>query len=498
MKKAIILAAGIGSRLRPITDLKPKTMVEVNGIPMLGHVLHTLSDAQITDITLVCGYHANQIKKYCEEVFPNLNFTFIENKKYRSTNNLYSLHMARKSMNDDTLIMNGDLVFDKGVITKLVKAKGTSIAVDVGLYQDESMKVVVRDGNIVNISKQISPGDSHGCSIDVYKFSKKDLVVLVKELNRTIRSGELNEWTEAAFDRLFSSGRIQPRVCPIGKSRWFEIDTIDDHVQAEIKFNKKLNTLKNKKVFFIDNDGTLTVGGKKLPGSKKFLETLRENKKKVFVLTNNSSKTPEDLTAKMKKAGLDINKSEVLISTQAAILELKKKNLKKIFWIANKKTSKWLESEGLKFDDQNPQAVLLCYDNEITYKKIRLATEFIQNNVPYYATHIDQVCPTKDGFIPDIGTFIDMIESATGQTPLKTFGKPSPDFIKPILKKLGLRARDAVIIGDRTYTDVKLAKDVGATSVLTLSGEVSRPDYEKSNIKADIIVRDLSDLQKFI
>ncbi|MFT5179650.1 MAG: HAD superfamily hydrolase (TIGR01450 family) [Candidatus Paceibacteria bacterium] len=498
MKKAIILVAGVGSRLRPMTDSKPKTMIEANGVPMLGHILSSLSYSQIKEVTLVCGYRSDQIQLYCVESFPELNFNFIENKDYGTTNNLYSLYLAKKHLNDDTLIMNGDLVFDKGVIKKLMNTKGSAIAVDVGLYQDESMKVVVEDGHIKNISKQITPEDSHGCSIDVYKFTKSDLVTLVKELEKTIKSGNLNEWTEAAFDRLFSEGKIKPKVCAIGKDKWFEIDNLDDLADAEIKFNTKLKSLSNKKVFFFDNDGTLTLGGKAIGGSKSFLEKVRENKKKLFVLTNNSSRTPADITKSLKKLGLNFNEKEVLISTEAAMLYLKKNKLKKIFLVANKKTSKWIESKGFKLEDKNPQAVLLCYDTEINYKKIELATKFIREGVPYFATHIDQVCPTKDGFVPDIGTFIDMFESATQDLPAESFGKPNPNFIKPVLEKLKLKAKDSVIIGDRLYTDIKLANDIGATSVLVLSGETSRADYEMSDIRADIVVRNLSELERYL
>lgn len=189
MKRAVILAAGIGSRLRPITEYKPKTLVQVNGKPILAHTIDALLEGGITSIVIVTGYLSESVRKFCQDAYPDTHFTFIENDKFDTTNNLYSLYLARHYLTEDSIVMNGDLVFDSAVIKRLKTAQGTRVAVDAGRFIDESMKVVVRDGIIRHISKKVPHQDAYGCSIDIYKFTKSDLKPLVAELEKNRRQG---------------------------------------------------------------------------------------------------------------------------------------------------------------------------------------------------------------------------------------------------------------------------------------------------------------------
>lgn len=122
---------------------------------------------------------------------------------------------------------------------------------------------------------------------------------------------------------------------------------------------------------------------------------------------------------------------------------------------------------------------------------------FINLGIPYYATHMDIVCPTESGFVPDIGTFIKTIELTTGKLPDKFFGKPEKICIKNYLGKDNMDIKDSVVIGDRLYTDIRLAQNMGMLSILVLSGE-TKEDYELSNIRADIVVNSVKDLIDFV
>lgn len=136
----------------------------------------------------------------------------------------------------------------------------------------------------------------------------------------------------------------------------------------------------------------------------------------------------------------------------------------------------------------------MTYDTELTYRKIETVTRLIHQGIPYFATHADLVCPTEAGDIPDIGLIINMLEVTTNVKPLKIFGKPSPDFIDYTLRKHHLQRSDAVIIGDRLYTDIFLANTAGIMSILVLTGETTRDTYSDSEINADIVVDNLSKL----
>jgi HAD superfamily hydrolase (TIGR01450 family) len=158
-----------------------------------------------------------------------------------------------------------------------------------------------------------------------------------------------------------------------------------------------------------------------------------------------------------------------------------------LYWVANETVSAYL-GQFFTFDQQKPDAVLMTYDTQINYTKLITAITLINQGSDYYATHIDMVCPVEGGSIPDIGSFIEMIRHCTGVTPSRTFGKPSKEFLDFILESMQTKPEQAVLIGDRLYTDIKTCRGSGVTSVLVLSGETTRCDYEFSEYRADIVV----------
>src|SRR3989344_7035474 len=123
--KAIILAAGIGSRLKPLTENIPKVMIPINGIPILGHQIINLIEEGIKEIYICVGYKKEVIIDYCKKEFKNINIKFIENKDFLSTNNMYSLYLAKNYFNGENFILiNGDMIFDKKILDICLKNNG--------------------------------------------------------------------------------------------------------------------------------------------------------------------------------------------------------------------------------------------------------------------------------------------------------------------------------------------------------------------------------------
>lgn len=497
--KAIILAAGIGSRLRPITDEKPKALVNVNSKPIIYYTLKSLMQNGIDEVILCVGYKATYLVNFCESNFPEINFTFVENKIYEDTNNMYSLYLAKEHLEGDVFIMNADVMFDQKIIKGMLEVSSSCVAVDVGRYIDESMKVEVVDGMIVGMSKSITQANAYGSSIDIYKFKAQDLKAINQELKRIIKKQKImNQWTEVMLDNLFKQKKINVTVYNIENSKWYEIDNFEDLEQAEMIFNTQISDLKNKKVFFIDLDGTLKLGDKVIDGAVDFIKALRDKEKKIFLLTNNSSRTPQQYFEKFSSLGLDLRTEDILVSLQPAIAYFKKKNIRRIYWVANEIVSSFLVKQGFVYENKKPEAVFLTYDDQITYAKLKRSVLLINKGIPYYATHSDIVCPTPYGDIPDIGTFIKVIEMTTGRLPNKIFGKPNKDFLIPILKSINIAPSEAVVIGDRLYTDITLGVNTNVQTILVLSGETKRGDYEGKSIKSDMIVPSIKDLVKYL
>ncbi|MEM1673026.1 MAG: phosphocholine cytidylyltransferase family protein [Archaeoglobaceae archaeon] len=243
--KSIILAAGMGSRLRPLTFSVPKCLVPVADKPILEYQINALSRAGIKDITIVIGYLGDLVisfvRKWMQENENNqVNVSFIENPFHRTTNNMYSLYLARNEFYGRSFILlNGDVVLSEEIIRNLVLNKENDlVCVDTSVFFEESMKVTIdENGYISNISKSISREMAYGVSIDVYKFSDEssklllDMVVQIVEQEKNLR-----EWTEVAMQRLFYERKLKMRPYDIKGLKWFEVDTPEDLEAANVLF----------------------------------------------------------------------------------------------------------------------------------------------------------------------------------------------------------------------------------------------------------------------
>ena len=232
--RALLLAAGIGSRLSPITDSRPKSLVCVHGKPILLKQIENLMQNGIDDIIIAAGYKAEMIEQAVKP-FPNV--TILSNPDYLTTNNMYSAYLAREKMRGDAfLMMNSDVFFDASVIDALLKFDHPdAIVTDIGVYMEESMKVIVRGGRITQIAKTISEADAFGTSIDVYKFSAEGGARFFDKCAEYIeQKKELRKWSEVALDEILSD--VVFKACPLC-GRWYEIDNHEDLAAAEKLFS---------------------------------------------------------------------------------------------------------------------------------------------------------------------------------------------------------------------------------------------------------------------
>lgn len=231
--KALILAAGLGSRLRPLTDEVPKCMVKVNGLPIIDRQILNLKENRIKEIYIITGYKEEVLIKHLNEEFNDLDIKIISNKDYDKTNNMYSLNLAKEFLDKTPFIMmNSDVFFEKDVIRGLLNNEYDNLIVcEKGNHNDESMKIVVEDEIINHISKKVSKEDGYGTSIDVYKFGKEASEKLFEITNGYLFvKKDLNSWSEVAIDDLLKLCKFKSldTTC-----KWMEIDNHDDLKIAE-------------------------------------------------------------------------------------------------------------------------------------------------------------------------------------------------------------------------------------------------------------------------
>lgn len=236
MMKALILAAGYGSRLAPITDTIPKSLVAVNGTPILFKQIENLLENGITDITIVSGYKADVLEEKVHSKWPDINI--IHSADYATTNNMYSAYLGIKEIGiTDMLMMNADVFFDASVIRELLDFSApNAIVTDIGTYNEESMKVVESEGRLVSIAKTITKSEALGSSIDVYKFDESGTKAFYDMCVEYIEvENDLKKWSEVALNDALSIVRFE--ACPLD-GRWFEIDNHEDLAAAEKLFKE--------------------------------------------------------------------------------------------------------------------------------------------------------------------------------------------------------------------------------------------------------------------
>lgn len=232
--KALILAAGLGTRLTPITNDLPKSLVQVNGKPILFNQIENLHLNSVTDITVISGYKAEILEKTVHSNFPEVKI--IESVDYAITNNMYSAWLGKESMNGEAfLMMNADVFFDAYVFEELLKfEEPNAIVTDIGNYIEESMKVVEKQGKLVSISKNISREEALGSSIDVYKFSPEGGKAFFEKCEEYIlKKHELKMWSEVALNDILPY--VTFKACRL-VGRWLEIDNHEDLRAAEKLF----------------------------------------------------------------------------------------------------------------------------------------------------------------------------------------------------------------------------------------------------------------------
>ena len=254
---------------------------------------------------------------------------------------------------------------------------------------------------------------------------------------------------------------------------------------------KNLNQIK---LYCLDMDGTIYLDDVLIPNVIETLNFLREKARIVF-LTNNSSKSKDAYIEKLNKLGIKVTNNEIYTSGMATCEFIKEKfNNKKVYLVGTEALIKEFNDYKIPLDDINPDIVVLSYDTSLNYQKLVKLTNFIHQGKIFIATHPDINCPALPYYVPDIGSFLALIEKSTGKSPDYIIGKPEKIMGDTIKRKFNLNSQQIAMVGDRLSTDIAFANNNNFLSILVLSGESSLEDYNKSNVKADYIFQNINEI----
>ncbi len=229
--RGVILAAGRGSRLNGTAGESPKCLVKAGGLTLVERQIRALRRSGIDEITIVVGCQAERVRQAC-----GAGITYIENADYASTNSMYSLWMARPLLYEGFVVLNCDVLFHLDLLDDLLTATHRNALLlayresDQPAFGDEEMKVRVREGRVVEMSKTMDPEDADGENLGIVKFGPEGARELVAIMDRLIAAGGLRDWAPRAFAE-FAQTRPLHAIGTRGLP-WIEIDFPEDFQRA--------------------------------------------------------------------------------------------------------------------------------------------------------------------------------------------------------------------------------------------------------------------------
>ena len=256
-------------------------------------------------------------------------------------------------------------------------------------------------------------------------------------------------------------------------------------------------SLQKKHLFLLDMDGTIYLDQTLFPGTIPFLNAIRAADGKYLFLTNNSSRSVDAYIAKLDRMGICAIREDFLTSVDALIADLARRpSYRKCYAFGTRTFRQQLTEAGIPVTDHledDIDCLLIGFDTELAFQKLEDACILLNRGVDFIATNPDWVCPTWYGSVPDCGSVCEMLYRATGRRP-RVIGKPQPAMPLLALEKTGFAPGEALMVGDRLYTDIAAGANAGVDTALVLCGEATAEDVEASAVKPTAVYRDCAAL----
>jgi len=234
---ALLLAAGTGSRLYPLTRNEPKCLTIINAISILERLISSLNQHGFKRLVVVTGHLENRIRDFLGNQKGDIAIDYIFSPLYKTTNNIYSLWMAREIINEPFLLLESDLIFDESLLGSMLYPDSIAVAkiqpwmngTCVTINQSCQVKAFLSDN-----------AESFGAikykTVNIYCISLDSWHCIVKNLDRHISDGKVNDYYETVFAEMIADGSLTFKIVSFDGKPWYEIDTLEDLAEAEKLF----------------------------------------------------------------------------------------------------------------------------------------------------------------------------------------------------------------------------------------------------------------------
>jgi choline kinase len=234
---ALLLAAGMGSRLYPLTQNAPKCLTIVNGMSILERLLSNLNQHGFKRLVVITGHLENRIREFLGSQVGDIAINYVFSPLYQTTNNIYSLWMAREVINEPFLLLESDLVFDESLLDAMLYPNRIAVAsvlpwmngTCVTINKSQHVKAFLADN-------ADSFGEIKYKTVNIYSLSLTSWRCIVKKLDERISDGKVNDYYETIFTGMIVDGSLSFKIVSFDGKPWYEIDTIADLAKAEKLF----------------------------------------------------------------------------------------------------------------------------------------------------------------------------------------------------------------------------------------------------------------------
>jgi len=250
------------------------------------------------------------------------------------------------------------------------------------------------------------------------------------------------------------------------------------------------------KSYFLDMDGVMVRGNELIQGADGFIERLCQRQIKFLILTNNPRFTPADLAHRLQRLGLKVGAEHIYTSALATAMFLKSQRPKgTAFVLGESGLTGALHDAGYVLTSHEPDYVVVGETTAYSYSDITQATRLIAAGARFIATNPDPSGPGDGGLVPACGAIAALLEAATGVEPYY-IGKPNPLMMRTAMRFLGVHSEDAIIVGDRMDTDIRIGTESGMETILVLSGLTTREMANRFPYRPTRVVDSVADLER--
>lgn len=253
--------------------------------------------------------------------------------------------------------------------------------------------------------------------------------------------------------------------------------------------------MKDYKGYLIDLDGTMYKGSQVIEGAIEFIDYLNKEDKDYLFVTNNSSKTPEEVAEKLNEIGFHTSSEHVITTAMATAGYISEESPgATVYMVGGTGLRKSLNDAGLIVkDDEHVDYVVMGLDEEITYEKLTVACLAVRNGAKFISTNKDVSIPKERGFLPGNGSLTSVVSVSTGQTPI-FIGKPETIIMEQALEKIGHAKEECIMIGDLYDTDILAGINSGIATLHVHTGVTTFEEIQRKEVLPTYSIKNLLEI----